>query len=77
MLLHGFGERAEDDPHLGQLGLEGGGDGDAVKHGIDGDTPARISRSLQRDAQLLVGLEQFGVDLVQALGPSAFCFGAE
>ena len=70
MLLHGFGEGAEDDAHFVQFGLEGGGDGDAIEHRIHRDA-GEHRPLLQRNAELLVGLEQFRIDLVQALGPVA------
>ena len=40
-------------------------------------TPARRFCSSQRDAQLLEGLEELRIDLVQALGLSFFGLGAE
>ena len=54
-----------------QLALEGGGDGDAVEHRIHRDA-GQHRLLLQRNAELLVGLEQFRIDLVQALGAVAF-----
>ena len=66
MGLRCFGEGTEDDPGLGELLLERGGNRDAVKHGIDGY--AREPGPLvQGDPQLLVGLEQLRVYLVEAL----------
>ena len=70
MLLHRFGERAEDDARLRQLRLEGGGHGDAVEHRVHRDA-GQDRLLLQRNAELLVGLEQLRIDLVQALGPVA------
>ena len=67
MLLHRFGERAEDDAHLGQLGLEGRGHGDAVKNGVHRDACQDLA-FLERDAELLVGGEQRRIHLVEALG---------
>ena len=66
VLAHRFGERAEDDALLGQLVLERGGDGDAVEHRIDRH-PREGGALVQRDPELFVGLEQFGIDLVEAL----------
>ncbi len=67
MLLHRLGERAEDDALLRQLVLEGGGDGDAVEHRVHGHAGEHLLL-VQRDAELLVGLEQLRIHLVQALG---------
>jgi hypothetical protein len=49
---HRLGDRAEDDAHLLQLLLEGGGDRDAVEHGVDGDAGQHFLLA-QRDAELL------------------------
>ena len=68
MLLDGFGEGAEDDAHLAQLFLEGGGHRDAVEHRIHRHAGEQFAL-LQGDAQLFVGAEQFRIDLVEALGP--------
>ena len=76
MLLHGFGEGAEDDADFVQLGLEGGGDGHAIEHGIDGDA-GQHGLLLQGNAELVVGLEQFRIDFVQALRAVAFGLGDE
>ncbi len=75
MVLHRFRERAEDDAELGQLVPKRRGDRDAVEDGIHGD--ARQHHLLdERNAELLEGLPDFGIDLVHAreLG---FFFGAE
>ena len=72
MLPHGFTEGAEDDPCLRQFGLVGGTDGDAVEDGVH-RYPGQKFLLGQRDAELLVGLEQLGIDIVEAsqgsLGP--------
>ena len=57
---------AEDHPCLVQLVLEGGGDADAVEHRIHRHAGQR-HLFMQRDAQLLVGFQQLGIDLVQRL----------
>jgi hypothetical protein len=66
MVLHCLGERAEDDTRLLELLLERGGDGDAVE-----DRVHRHARELgplvQGHPQLVVGLEQLRVHLVEAL----------
>ena len=49
-----------------ELVLEGGGDRDAVEHRVHRDA-AEALLLFQRDAELLVGLQQLGVDLVEAL----------
>src|SRR5690606_10382202 len=41
VVLHGFGDRAEDHARFGQLLLERGGDGDAVEYRVDGNGGAR------------------------------------
>ena len=69
MLLHRLRDRAEDDAHLGELVLEGGGDRDAVEHRVHGDAgqhlpaPGVEYRASRRSS------EQLRVDLVQALWP--------
>src|SRR5207237_2691181 len=62
MLLHRLGEGTEDDARLGQLRLEGGGHRDAVEDGVHRDAGEPLLL-LERDAELLEGLEQLGVDL--------------
>ena len=74
ILLHGFGEGTKDDADFVQLGLEGGGDGNAIEHGIHRDA-GEDGLLLQGDAELGVGLEQFRVDIVQALGAVAIGLG--
>ena len=64
--LEGLGDGAKDDADFPQLGLEGGGHGNAVEHGVDGD-PGQPLLLLQGNAQLLVSLQQLGVDFVEAL----------
>ena len=75
-------------PDLLQLFLEGGGDRDAVEHGVDRDAVARqrspssptspscgasrtmpssASRSRSGNAELVVGLEDFRIDVVERL----------
>ena len=66
VFAHGVGEAAEDDSLFGELGAEGGGDGDAVKDGIDGDAGEHFL-FVQRNAELGVSLEQFGIDFVEAV----------
>ena len=51
---------------LGEGILEGGGDGDAVEYGIDGDA-CKALLLFQGDAQLVEGAEKLFIDLVEAL----------
>ncbi len=65
MLAHGLAEGAEDDPLLRELGLVGGADRNRVEDGVHRD-PGQDLLLRQRDAELLVGLEQLGIHLVEA-----------
>ena len=71
--MHGFRDRAEDHAGLGEFGAEGRRDGDGIEHGVDGH--ARILHARQNfllakgNAELLVGAQQLGIDLVQRLRP--------
>ena len=70
VVTHRLGERTEDHARLGELGLEGGGDGDRVEHRVDGDPPLDAGEDLlldQRNAELGVGAQQLGIDLVERL----------
>jgi hypothetical protein len=64
---HRFGEGAEEDAELFQLVFEGGRHGYRVEHRIDRYAGQGTALG-QGDAQLLVGAQQFRIDLVQALG---------
>ena len=75
MGLHRFTDRAENYPRFGQRFPEGGGNRHTVEHRIDSDRRAFFFRAFnagedgafaQRDAELFVGAQQFGVHLVQA-----------
>ena len=77
VLLQRFRDRAEDHARLGQFRLEGGRHRYRVEHRVDGDARARAVFALdaeqrlaltQRDAELVVGLEDFRIDLVERLG---------
>ena len=68
MIADRFGERTEDDADSGQLLPEGRGNRNAVEHRVDRDTGELLALP-QRNAELLVGLEQLRIDLVQALRP--------
>ena len=66
MVFDGIGERAEDDTGIGELFAKRRGDRHAVEYRIDRN--ARQCRSLvERDAELVVGFEQLGIDFFQAL----------
>ncbi len=72
MLVRRLRDRAEDDAGLGQLILERGGDGDGIEHGIDRDTGNAAHAGehfllAQGDAELLVGLQNLRIDLVERL----------
>ncbi len=68
MLAHRLGKRAEDDPHLVQLGLEGRRDRNRVEDRVHRDAGERRPL-VQRDAQLLVGLEELRIDVGEGLRP--------
>ena len=58
-------------PALLQLLAEGGGDADAVEHRVDRDLARAFDAGehlllLDRDAELLVDAQDFGIDLVEA-----------
>ena len=74
VLVHRLGDRAEDHARLRQLGLEGGAHGDRVEHRVHGH-PGEHFLLVQRDTQLLVGVQQFRVHLVQALRPVLHALG--
>ena len=76
MFLHRFAERAEDDALFGELFLESRADRNAIKHRVH--RHARQPPAFaQRNAELLVSLQQLRINFVQALRPVPFCFGAE
>ena len=66
MLLHRFGEGAEDNSQISQLLLERGRHGDAVEHRIDRHT-RQLLLLLERNAQLLVGAQDLRIEFLQAL----------
>ena len=70
MVLHRFGERAEDDADLGQLRLEGRRHRNAVEHGVDRDAREQLLL-IEGNAELVECLPDFRVDLVEALQSSA------
>ena len=64
VLLHGLGERTEDDAFLGQGFAEGGGDGHRVKDGVHGHDASQGFALLEGNAQFVESLGQFGIDLL-------------
>ena len=66
MVLYGFGHGAKDDAQLGQLVLERGGYRDAVEDGVHGHAGEHLLL-FEGDAQLLVGSQNLGIDLVEAV----------
>ena len=69
MLAHRLRDRAEDHAGLGELVLVGGGDRNRIEHRVDRDPrPFDAGENrllLQGDAELLEGLQQLGIDLVE------------
>jgi hypothetical protein len=55
MIVHGLGERAEDNAEFAELLLERRRDRHAVEHGVDGD-PGEPLALAQRNAEFFVGL---------------------
>jgi hypothetical protein len=66
MVLDRFPEAHEQDAELAELLLEGRSDGHTVEDGVDCDTGQGGALG-EGDPQLLEGLENLGVDLVEAL----------
>ena len=67
MFAYGLAHRAEDDAFLHQCFLEGSLHGNGVHHGVHGHAAQR-HLLLQRNAQLVEGLDQLGIYLIHALG---------
>ena len=66
MLLHRFGEGAENDAQFSELFAEGGRDRDAIEDRIDGNAGQSLL-FIEGDPQFLEGFEQFGIHLVEAI----------
>ena len=66
MLLHGFGEGAENDSGLAQFRLECGRHGDAVEDGIHSNSRQQLL-FFQRNPQLLIGPQNLRIERLQAL----------
>ena len=67
-------ERAEDDAHLAQLGLERGRHRHAVEHRIHRHSGQHLLL-FERDAQFFVRAQQLRIDILQALGAVALGLG--
>ena len=65
VVLDGLRERGEDDAKFGELRLKCGGDGHAVKDGVDRDACQHLLL-LERDSQLFEGGQDLGVNFVEA-----------
>ena len=72
-LLHRFRDRAEDDALLFELRLVSGRDRDRIEDRVDSDARKHLLL-LERDAELVVGLQQLRIDLVQTLRPVVIAF---
>ena len=68
MIFYRFRERAENHAGLLQFVTEGRPDRDRIEDRVHRDT-GQAGPFVQWHAQLVIGLQQFGVDLVQALRP--------
>ena len=66
MVVHRFGERAEDHAGLGEGRLERGGHRDRVDDGVDGDVAQQLLL-VQRDAELVEHLANLWIDVVDAV----------
>ncbi len=64
--MHGLGDRHKDHTGFFQLLAEGRGHRYRVEYRIHSDT-GQCHLLMQRDAQLVVGLQQLRIDLIQAL----------
>ena len=73
MLLNRFSERAKDNALLSQLLLERGSHRNAIKHRIHSH-PSQAFALLQWNSELLIGLQQLRIDLIQAPRPGALLF---
>ena len=68
ILLNGLGDGAEDHAGFRELLAEGRGDGHGIEDRIDGHAREHFL-FVERNAQLLVGGEEFGIDFVEAFRP--------
>ena len=74
MVCQRLGQRAKNDPDFGQLILKGGRDRHTVEHRIDRNSGQSLLL-LQRNAQLVVGLQQFRIYFVETLGSIRITLG--
>ena len=77
MLLHRLGERAEDDPQLRQLRPEASSPTETLSNTASTATPASSFCSSSGMPELLEGVADLRIDLVQAVRASASSSGAE
>ena len=75
MVLHRLGEGAEDDADLRELLAEGRRDRDRVEDRVHRDA-GQLAALAQRNAELLVGLEELRVHLLEALRAVLLALGA-
>ncbi len=66
VILYCLAEGAENHPMAGQLRFESGGHRYRIEHGVNGYAREHFLL-VKRDAQLIEGAQQLGVDLVEAL----------
>ena len=66
--MHGFRQRAENNASFFELVLKGGDHRYTVEYRIDRDACQHLLFQ-QRNAELVIGLQQLGVHLIQRLGP--------
>ena len=74
MLLHRFAERAENDSLFGKLFAIRRADGNGIKHRIHGHAGEPLAFA-QRNAELLVSLQKFRINLIQAFRAVALWLG--
>jgi hypothetical protein len=55
---------------FGEFSLIGCGDGDAVEHGVDGDT-GEGGAFVQRNTEFFVGFQKLGIDIIERFGAVA------
>ena len=74
MFLNRFAKGTEDDPLFAELLFKGRADRDAIKHGVHCDASEALT-FFERNAELLVGLDQLGINLVETFRAIGAFFG--